>query len=256
LNDRVANLQKLLGGESPAVSKLQLFDAQSGLAAAKHERARTQIQIKQIHLNQLQAEERRRQQRLDKAAQLMQSEQNLEYLTQLHKINSEIRSPFEGTVLEIMVKPGQLITPNTPVVSLQKAEETLEARLYLPPAQGKRVLPGMLVQIEPVSVKKEVFGLMLGEVSAVAPFPARPESMLRSLQNSTLVSEFSQHGAPIEVVVRLMTNRTARSGYQWTSGRGPPLAMTSGTLCEGTITLTNHRPISLVLPLAQENLDW
>jgi HlyD family secretion protein len=97
---------------------------------------------------------------------------------------------------------------------------------------------------------------MVGKVSSVAPFPARPESLLRVLENQTLVNEFSRQGAPIEVVVQLETSSNSVSGYRWTSGKGPAVLITSGTLCEGTITMTNHRPISLVLPVFKESIAW
>jgi HlyD family secretion protein len=71
--------------------------------------------------------------------------------------------------------------------------------------------------------------------------------MLRILENPTLVSEFLQEGAPIYAVVDLVPDATS-SGYRWTSRGGPDMPITSGTLCEGTITLTNRRPISLVFP--------
>jgi HlyD family secretion protein len=38
------------------------------------------------------------------------------------------------------------------------------------------------------------------------------------------------------------------SGFVWTSADGPPTRITSGTLCEGTITIDHQSPISLMLP--------
>jgi HlyD family secretion protein len=58
------------------------------------------------------------------------------------------------------------------------------------------------------------------------------------------------------VVVELKTS-TNFSGYCWTSGpRGPPISITSGTLCDGTITLTNQPPIRLVLPVVKKNVGF
>lgn len=255
LQERVASFRELLQGDSPPISKLQLLEAQDNLSAAQHELARTRIQMKQILLNELQAAQRRHQQQAEKKAQLLQAEEQLELLTRLHHLDSEILSPFDGAVLEIMVKPGQRITPNSPILSLQRAGGKLEARLFLPPAEGKQVSSGMSVAVAPVSAKKEVFGLMLGQVTQVSPFPVRPESMLRILENPALVSQFSQQGAPIEVVVELAQTNTV-SGYRWTSGRGPNLVISSGTLCEGIVTVTNQRPIQLVLPLLRESMNW
>ena len=252
LEERVVSQAELFAKQSAVVSRVHMLETSNLLFAAQHELARVRIQIKQISLSQLQADERRRQQKQDKQVQLQQGLDNLEYLTRLHKLNSEILSPFHGTVLEITVKVGQLISPNTQVMSLQAAQEKLEAWLFLPPAEGKRVETNMSVRLAPVSVKKELFGLMSGRVSFVSPFPATPQLMLRILENPALVSEFSQGGAPIAVVVELDTDPTTGSGFRWTTGKEPKVKITSGTLCEGTITVNTNRPIRLFLPRLQE----
>jgi len=251
LSNRVQNLDQLLKKGSAAVSEVQKLETETSLFLAQHELARTRIQLRQIDLDELQNAERRWQQRSLKEAELMASRQALDLQTQLYEVNSEIRSPFEGTVLEVMIKPGQLISTKTPAMTLQRTGERLEARLFLAPADGKQVQTGMVVALAPVSVKRELFGLMLGEVTEVSAFPARPDAMLRILENTTLVSEFSQRGAPIGVVVELRPSETD-SGYAWTSGKGPTNKITSGTSCEGTITVTYHRPISFVLPMFRD----
>jgi HlyD family secretion protein len=252
LEERAASQAELFARQSGVVSKVHLLETSNLLFAAQHDLARAQIQIKQIGLSQLQANERRRQQRQEKQTQIRQGLDEFEYLARLHKLNSEVLSPFRGTVLEITVKVGQLISPNTPVMSLQAEQEKLEARLFLPPAEGKRVQPNMPVRLAPVSVKKELFGLMSGRVSFVSEFPATPQLMLRILENPALVSEFSAGGAPIAVVVELDTDPETESGFRWTSGTGPKVKITSGTLCDGTITVASNRPIRLVLPRLKE----
>jgi HlyD family secretion protein len=138
-------------------------------------------------------------------------------------------------------------------MSLQSTRERLEAWLFLAPGDGKRVNTNMEVRLALASAKKEEYGMMMGQVTSVSALPATPQLMLRVLENPTLVSEFLQEGAPIYAVVHLMSDSTA-SGYRWTSRRGPKMRITSGTLCDGTITLTNRSPISLVLPLLQRDV--
>ena len=143
-----------------------------------------------------QANERRRQQLQDRIVQIQQGEHQLEYLKELYKLNTQIRSPYDGSVLEIMVKPGQLISANTPILSMQADNRKLEARLFLSPAEGKVVETKMEVAISPVSVKKEEYGFMLGRVISVSAFPATQQGMLHILENQALVAEFSQSGPP------------------------------------------------------------
>jgi HlyD family secretion protein len=191
----------------------------------------------------------------------------------MYALNTQVRSPAQGEVLEVRVKEGDLITANTPIATLQSATNALEARLYLSSADGKLLAarlqrqrrrtplpPGvpalsfrpMEVLLAPVSVKKEEFGLMRGTVEDVSDYPVTPEGMLRILGNPSLVAEFSEMGAPIEVTVRLERTNTI-SGFSWTSADGPPMRITSGTLCDGTITIGRRSPISLMLPFLNNN---
>jgi HlyD family secretion protein len=139
-------------------------------------------------------------------------------------------------------------------MSLQSVREKLQAWLFLAPGDGKRVTKKMDVRLALASAKKEEFGMVLGQVASVSELPATPQLMSRVLENPTLVSEFLQEGAPIYAVVDLVTDTNNSSGYQWTSRQGPDMRITSGTMCEGTITLTNRRPISLVLPLLRHDI--
>jgi HlyD family secretion protein len=254
LKERFDALEELSLGKgeiSNAVTRPQLLNAKIDLFAARHELELTGIHIKDVLLRRMQAEERRHQTLLDKQALIDQGNFNLEALTNLYKLTAEIRSPFVGKVLEITVKTNQLVGANKPIMTLQSTQEKLEALLFLAPGDGKRVAPYMDVRISPVSVKKEVSGMMLGRVVGVSALPATPESMLKVLENPTLVNEFSQNGAPIRVEVELQTNF---GEYKWTS-KPPMIRMTSGTLCEGTITLKNRSPFSLVLPLLRYGTD-
>jgi HlyD family secretion protein len=191
---------------------------------------------------------------LEKQTELLRGKHQLDYLHALLALNTQIKSPYAGNVLEIMVKPGQLISANTPILSLQAEQKKLEAHLFLHPADGKLVAPGMNVAIAPASIRKEEFGFILARVESVSPFPATPQGMLRVLENQALVSEFSAGGAPIEVVASLQRDANTQSGFRWSTARGPDLQISSGTLCDGTITITNQRPITLVLPLMKKTI--
>lgn len=233
------------------ISEPQLLETKNGYYVAQHDLARVNVQLKQLRVQELQAKERRRQQAAEKTNQIVQAEQQLALLTNLWNASSQITTPYPGVVLEIAVKEGQLIAPNTPVLTLQAVAKELEARLYLSPADGKQVTNGMDVALSPVSAKKEEYGLLRGKVNEVSLFPATPEGMMRVLGNSTLVNEFMQGGSRIEVRVALSTN--ANGGFQWTSKAGESLRLSSGTPCEGTITTQLRRPISLVLPILRPN---
>lgn len=231
------------------ITKAQVLDTQIKLSTTQHDLSQANVQLRQVDINSMQSQERRRQDLQAKENQIRSTEDQLAYLESLHTLNTKIVSPFTGHVLEVMVKPGQLLTPNTPILSLQADTPTMEARLFLNPSQGKLVEKAMQVAISPVSVKKEEYGFVLAKVDAVSPFPSTPQGMLGVLENQALVQEFSQGGAPIEVIAALIPNEKTSSGFAWSSAKGPPVQITSGTLCDAWITLTNQRPISFVLPI-------
>jgi HlyD family secretion protein len=255
LEDRLKGLDELSRSNPLSVPKPTLLAVRNDWFSAKHGMAMTSVQIKQLRVNGLQEEERRRQLLLDKKALVDQASINLQTLTNLYSLTAEIRSPFTATatVLEITIKSNQLVNASTPIMSLQSAREKLQAWLFLAPGEGKRVTTNMEVHLALASAKKEEFGMMLGRVATVSTLPATPQLMSRVLENPTLVSEFLQEGAPIYAVVNLEPDSTT-SGYRWTSGKGPEMRITSGTLCEGTITLTNRSPITLVLPLLRHDI--
>jgi HlyD family secretion protein len=250
------------------------LDAQNALYTAQYDLYRSQLQLEQLQTAQFQAGVRRRQELAERAEQHRQALHQLEYSSNLYVLNTEVRSPYPGQILEALVKPGDLITASTPIVSLQGATNDLEARIFLNSSDGKRLAArfhparansasparsgaaaaeSMEVLLAPVSVRKEEFGLMRGEVDEVSAYPVTPQGMLRALENPTLVAEFSQGGAPMEVTVRLLKSTNTESGFVWTSANGPPVPITSGTLCEGTITIDRRPPISLVLPFLSKS---
>ena len=163
-----------------------------------------------------------------------------------------VTSPYAGRVLEIKVDHGTSVERGTSLISIeglnQQGHVDLVAVLYVAPAEGKKIQPGMQAQISPSTVRREEYGYMLGRVTAVGQFPATSQGMLRVLGNAELVKSLSAGGTPIEVQVELERSTQNTSGYAWSAQSGPPNGVDSGTLCDAWITLSEVRPISLVLP--------
>jgi HlyD family secretion protein len=164
---------------------------------------------------------------------------------------SEVTAPYTGRILEIMTERGRMVGAGEPILSLDLTGRTvkeLEAVIYVPPVHGKRVHPGMSIQISPSTVKQEEYGLMLGKVTYVSDFPATTKGMQRVLKNEQLVVALSGAGAPYEVHADLAVDPETVSRYRWSSSAGPPLKIQSGTLAVGNIEIAAKRPIELVMP--------
>jgi multidrug efflux pump subunit AcrA (membrane-fusion protein) len=160
--------------------------------------------------------------------------------------DTQISSPRAGRVLELRVGEGTFVQPGSPLVSFELAQEDLEAVLYLSPDDGKKVHPGMEVQVAPATVSQQEYGVLRGTVKSVSDFPVTVQGMLQVLGSDELVRELSSQSAPIEIRVELVKADTT-SGYQWSSPRGPETTIQGGTFCTATIILGQRRPISLVL---------
>jgi HlyD family secretion protein len=165
---------------------------------------------------------------------------------------SQVVSPYTGRILEVMTEQGKMVGRGEPVLNLDltgSSVKNLVAVIYVPSVHGKKVKPGMDIQIAPSTVRQEEFGMMLGKVTFVSNFPATPRGMAMALKNDQLVQALSGGGAPYEVHADLVVDPATVSRYRWSSSGGPPVEIQSGTLANGMVTVERQRPLAAVLPL-------
>jgi len=156
-------------------------------------------------------------------------------------------SPFRGRVLEVIAEQGQVLERGGPLVSVEPVDSTLEAILYVAPTDGKKVFPGMSVNVAPVTIKPEEFGYIVGKVVSVSTFPRSRQGMQTVLGMKELAERFTKDGPPYEVRVNLLTDPAGASGYKWSS-RGPDMPVENGTLCTARIVVRTQSPVSLLIP--------
>lgn len=167
----------------------------------------------------------------------------------------EILAPLTGRVVEIKVAVGAVLSAGAPVLSIRSATETLEALIYVPPADGKRIVPGMEALVSPSSARKEEYGSIRGRIAEIAAFPASLQGMVAMLQNADLAGAFSSDGPPYASRVSLDADSQTASGLAWTSSRGASRTVSSGTLVDVEIKVESHPPITLVAPALRQMLD-
>ena len=205
-----------------------------------------------IQRQEAQKRENESQRELDRVAaqfRVNEARRQMEQLAATLERDSRLTSPTEGQVIEIKVSRGAVLAVGTPVVAIETQGSSLEAVIYIPAERGKTVQPGMEVRIEPATVKREEFGTMVGKVVSISGFPVTPEGMAAVLRNDALVRRFSRDSAPYAVLVQLERDPAAVSGYRWSSGAGPPLRLSTGTLARAEITTREQPPIDLVVPI-------
>lgn len=225
------------------------FGAQDELREARA--ALQQLEVGDLTLQTERTDARdRSRQRLDEA------QRALDRIQEQLELSTAVRAPRAARVLELKVNPGSIVGPATPLVSLQQVTEgggeALEALIYVPANAGKNVRVGMAAQISPTTARREEFGFLIGRVRHVSEFPATREGMLRVLPNAGLVSSMSGAGPPFAVYADLTGDPASASGYRWSSRKGEPLKLGSGTMITATVVVRERRPIGMVIPLLRE----
>ena len=162
-------------------------------------------------------------------------------------------APVSGRVTEIKATIGAVLRPGQPILSIRMAEGDLGVLIYMAPADGKKVEPGMKALVSPSTLRREEYGSLRGRVESVSAFPVSQEGMMAVLQNRNLVRILSQEGAPYSGRVVLAPDRSTASGFAWTSPKASGETLTSGTLASVEIQVESRAPITLVAPRLRES---
>jgi len=215
--------------------------------------AALQAQIKQFDAQQFTTRNQPAESDIDMQARITEIERTLASLGKDLSSTSDVVSPYAGQVLELKVYRGSAVVEGTPVVSIQPDAGKLEGLVYLSAIQAKDVKPGMEAQISPGTVRREEYGYMIGTVAFVAAYPATPAAMMSILGNEPLTQSITAAGPVTEVHLDLEPAGTP-SGFKWSSRQGPPLQVSSGTLCSAQIVTEHEKPVTLVVPAVKAKL--
>lgn len=243
----VRNLEDLLA--KGYTTRKNLSDRREELTSAQQRLDDTRNQILKLRADKTDLETQRDRELRQAEFGLNEARRQVSATEESLSQNTQVISPIEGRVVEVKISTGSVLAVGTAVVEIESEGNRLEAVIYIPPDQGKRIKPGMQVQLEPSTVKREEFGMMLGKVETVSDFPMTPQGMTAVLHNETLVTRFSHDGAPYAAKVVLEQDESTATGYRWAVGNGPNLRLTSGTLTRAEITTRHQRPLDLVIPL-------
>ena len=168
--------------------------------------------------------------------------------------DGNIYSQYSGRVSEMMAAVGDVLPAGGRLLTIEaeKTDAGLVSISYFSVRDGKRIQPGMRLQITPDTVERERFGGILGTVFAVSPIPVTKEGVTGTIGNQELVQSLMPSGTYIEVRARLETDPATASGYRWSSSRGPDLKVTSGLTHATRVTIEQRAPVTYLLPVLRE----
>jgi NHLM bacteriocin system secretion protein len=168
---------------------------------------------------------------------------------------SVVRSAIDGVVTDVLLHPGAPTATGQPVavVTAEAGNDVrgIEAAVYVPLAVGKRVAPGDAVLVAPAILREGENDRMRGTVRSVSVTPAPRSVLVATLGSDQLVDLATRQGPVFEVIVAFERDAGAPSGFAWTSGAGPAVALGRGTPLGATITVDRTPLLSLALPAAR-----
>lgn len=166
------------------------------------------------------------------------------------RVSEEIYSPQDGIVTDLPVREGSIVMAGNPVcrIRLQEDRGDLTGVFYVPVEKGKRMKPGMTMQLAPNGVDTSQSGSLIGIVRSVGEYPVTLESMRTTLGNDQLAQYFLQRmsSSLVEVRFELVRDEKSSSGYLWTSVVGEHKEILPGSFCTGSVIIDRKPPIEKV----------
>jgi NHLM bacteriocin system secretion protein len=240
----LANRQSLFSHGSSTIERVQ--ETRERLFTAQETLSRTEAELAALDSNILTVRGQRDQELAAANRQLFDLQGQLEQARLAKNLADDIRAPQAGVVAQIPVTMNALVAPGQRMVTLETGSDRLEALLYVPGDTGKRIAPGMQVQLSPGTAPREEYGALLGTVVTVSPHPESQAEITERLANPELAKQFAQNGVPLEIRIRLQQEPGDR--YVWSSKRGREVGLSSGQLLTGNVTVRRVPPITLVIP--------
>jgi HlyD family secretion protein len=248
--DKIATQRELV--EEGRLTKQTLMTTIQDRDAAVERMRLLRGELSDIAMKQVQAQGERERAEHEARSRVADAEAELARLEREGSAAMEVISPYTGRIIELTVEQGSVVNRGEPLVSLDLTGRTvkeLEAVIYVPAREGKRVRPGMPVYIAPATVKPAEYGHLLGKITYVSDFPTTSRGMLRVLKNATLAEALAGDNPPHELHADLIVDPDSYSQYRWSSSEGPPMRIQSGTMCAAEISVEERRPIEMAMPL-------
>ncbi len=239
-----------------AQSQLKQLEVKEADAERQFLESLNSIQTLQAQLKELDTKKASQaQQDLDASTnrqkEIQETQREIAQLQLQLKDTSQITSNYAGRVLELSAAPGQLIAQGTAIGSIEAKQQDsqLMSVAFFPAGEGKKLKPGMKLQITPTTVKREEFGGIIGTVGDISAFPVTQEGALRAVGSAEVVKGLLSQGPQIQASATLQPDDSTFSGWQWSSSKGPQQKITSGTPATVRVIVEERAPISFVFPI-------
>lgn len=160
-----------------------------------------------------------------------------------------IRSTVAGRVTEMRLGTGQRVSKGNQVLSAVDPNKPLVGYTFFPLESGAAQLrTGQRGKVRTVTFDADQYGSIRAHVGGISPFPVSEAEVAATVGLPAVAKFLAGQGAPIPVVLDLEQDPNTASGLKWTSKKGPPVPLSANTLFTATVTTSEQRPITIVLP--------
>jgi multidrug efflux pump subunit AcrA (membrane-fusion protein) len=160
-----------------------------------------------------------------------------------------LTAPFSGQVVDLNVTPGQVVQYGQPLYTLQRRfadASNTSVYLFVPSSNGSGLAPGMPVNISVSTAPSAAFGVLHGKISRVSAAPLSTAAVAALVGNPDLAQVLSKNGPPLLAEVALNRDSSTRSGFAWSTPKGPPFPLQAGTPVTAQVVEQQQRPVDVI----------
>jgi HlyD family secretion protein len=256
--DRSLNTRRMLSDSDALKSRSEADSIESSIGSKR-------VDLEELNYQRILDQFTRRRDKLKRALAIQATRIKLELATLRLDRDTQIISAYAGRVVDLMITPHAMVEKGAPAALLQpldRGDQPLEARLFVPAGMGKRIRVGDPVEVSPDTTRRHEHGYVRGVVQSVSEIPASEMAMLADLKHKTLVTSFlEQHAGQVLLSIRVAlperslaeeARETVANRLDWSSRTGRRESITTGTLCSASIVVETRPLITLALPWARQ----
>lgn len=158
---------------------------------------------------------------------------------------AQVVSPYAGTILSQRLRAGEMVSPGTSLYDVDvKEAHDLIGIVFVPALVGNKLKPGSIVHVSPGSVDASLYGSLVGTVVDLSRYPVTSDRVAYWTGNREFANWIIQRcgGAMMEVRVELTRDKDTKSGYLWTTLKGPEETLQDGMTCTATAVIDRKSP--------------
>jgi HlyD family secretion protein len=259
LEQQAGDLRSRIGTDQGLLAKglitlQELTDAQQRLESVEAAEQDRRSSISQLQSDRFRTRSEITPEAVSISGRIQAARLRLQSLQHEMEMESTVRTPYAGRIVEVKLQPGSLVSAGEPLISLQAENGSMHALVYVSAEQAKQIQPGMAAQISPTQYRREEYGFMEGTVTEVSAYPSTPAALMDELANSTLVASLTATGPVFEVQLALTPDPGSPSGVRWSSHHGIDAPLTPGTIVTSDVIVREQSPASLIVPYTRKKL--